>query len=303
MAIAPDDGPTDDPKPTDFTTPKGGLFGGAFDSSGVEDPNVRAQLMDYRWVTELGGDTPATVIKYAFPTAKTDFTEGVPGGYPDMKLVDKFEPVDANQKAAALVAMRLVGSYTKLKFEEADSPSAVDATLRFSGVTSGSSQAAFPPNNGPYSPQDARESGDNWLSTNGRPPSHFYGTDHFTTIMHEMGHSLGLKHGHDPSYNGALSPDRNDNEFSIMTYASYLGADTNGATEAHLASSAQSYMMYDIAALQAYYGANFDKDGTTAVYTLERDHRPAAHQRRRRAEHRHHRDPQDLLDRSGRRVR
>ena len=34
MADAPDDDPTDDPTPTDFTTPKGGLFGGAFDSAG-----------------------------------------------------------------------------------------------------------------------------------------------------------------------------------------------------------------------------------------------------------------------------
>ena len=67
MADAPDDDPTDDPKPTDFTTPKGGLFGGAFDSSGVDDPNVLAQLMDYRWVTELGGDTPARRTQVAAP--------------------------------------------------------------------------------------------------------------------------------------------------------------------------------------------------------------------------------------------
>lgn len=268
MASAPDDSPEDDNNtpPTDLTTPKGGLFGGAFDSSGIEDPNVRSLLMDFHWVTTLGGTTAATVIKYAFPTDVTDFTVGVPGGYPDTKILEKFERVSDAQEAAALAAMNLVASYTKLTFAEADSPSAVDATLRFSGLTDGSSQAAFPANPGPYSAQDARESGDNWLSTNGRPPDDFYGTDHFNTIMHEMGHALGLKHGHDPNYNGALAADKNDNEFSVMTYASYFGANTSTATEAHLGSSPQSYMMYDIAALQAYYGANFDKAGTTSLY-------------------------------------
>jgi len=45
MASAPDDGPDDDDTPpSDLTTPKGGLFGGAFDSSGIADPNVRALL-------------------------------------------------------------------------------------------------------------------------------------------------------------------------------------------------------------------------------------------------------------------
>jgi len=271
MASTPDDGPEDDndTPPTDLTTPKGGLFGGGFDSSGIDDPNVRALLMDYHWVTTLGGSTPATIVKYAFPTEVSDYTEGVPGGYPDTALLAKFQEASANQQAAALAAMNLVQSYTNLQFEEADSASAVDATLRFSGITSGSSQAAFPANPGPYSSQDARESGDNWLSTNGRPPADFYGTDHFNTIMHEMGHALGLKHGHDPDYNGALSVETNDNEFSVMTYASYIGANTSTATEAHLGSSPQSYMMYDIAALQAYYGANFDKVATTSLYTWD----------------------------------
>jgi hypothetical protein len=52
-----------------------------------------------------------------------------------------------------------------------------------------------------------------------------------------------------------------------MTYASYLGANTSGATVAWAGSSPQSYMMFDIAALQALYGANFSKVGTSATYT------------------------------------
>src|SRR5262245_3750694 len=47
-----------------FNTPKGGLFGGPFNSTAL-DPNVRATLMDFRWATSFGGSQPATRISYA----------------------------------------------------------------------------------------------------------------------------------------------------------------------------------------------------------------------------------------------
>ena len=111
-----------------------------------------------------------------------------------------------------------------------------------------------------------------FLGQNSQPTAAYLGTDHFTTIIHEMGHSFGLKHGHDGSFHGTLAPQVNDNEFSVMTYASYLGANTaTGASEARVGSSPTSYMMYDIAALQAMYGANYGKVSTKAIYTWNND--------------------------------
>lgn len=262
-----------------FNTPKGGLYGGSFDSSGL-DPNTRAVMMDERWTTSYGGSEAATVITYAFPTVVTDYTD-IPGGYPagdpgepaddddDESPVTTFAPASELQKQAALAAMGLVASYTLLTFTEAASPAAADATFRFAAYGDSGSESRFPPNaNVAYAASDSRSAGDTWLGGNGTPPiAAFFGTDHFNTIMHEMGHALGLKHGHDDGFERTLTADRNDNEFSVMTYASYLGADAaNGASEAWVGSSPQSYMMYDIAALQAYYGANFSKVGTEAVY-------------------------------------
>lgn len=263
-----------------YTTPKGGLYGGSFDSTGL-DPNTRAVMMDERWTTAYGGTEAATVITYAFPTVVTDYT-GVPGGYPvpqpdeddevDDDPVDTFALATAWQTAGALAAMGLVASYTQLTFVEAASASAADATFRFAAYGDSGSQSNFPPNaNLDYAASDSRSAGDTWLGGNGTPPTAaFYGTDHFNTIMHEMGHALGLKHGHDAGFGRTLTADRNDNEFSVMTYASYLGADADdGASEAWVGSSPSSYMMYDIAALQAYYGANFSAVGTEAVYSWD----------------------------------
>jgi serralysin len=112
-----------------------------------------------------------------------------------------------------------------------------------------------------------------------------------------MGHSFGLKHGHDGTFHGTLAPQVNDNEFSVMTYASYFGANTaTGASEARLGSSPTSYMMYDIAALQVMYGANFDKVGIRATYRWDKGTGQQFIGSERRSQHRRHRDRQDLLD-------
>jgi hypothetical protein len=262
---------------------KGGLYGSAFDSSGL-DPNTRAVMMDQRWATSFGGDLPATVITYAFPDS-TDAYLQTPGGYPEdgsaggpvddddeVAPITSFAPATEFQQAGVRAAMGLVSSYTDLVFVELAADQAAIATFRFAAYGDGGSESRFPPNgDGTYNPSDYRSAGDTWLGGIGTPPTAaFFGTDHFNTIMHEMGHAFGLKHGHDIGFARTLTADRNDNEFSVMTYASYLGADADsGASEAWVGSSPQSYMMYDIAALQAYYGANFSKVGTEAIYSWD----------------------------------
>jgi serralysin len=52
-----------------------------------------------------------------------------------------------------------------------------------------------------------------------------------------------------------------------MTYASYFGSPVPPPTDAVSGSSPQSLMMFDISALQALYGANYDKLGTAERYS------------------------------------
>lgn len=257
------------PTPTqaNISDPKGGLFSGAYDSRGL-DPNVRAVMMDYRWTTTLGGTEPAHTFTYAFASGPSDYTN-VPGGYVGPSQATAATELSASQKQAVLTVFGLVSSYTGLTFTQAASASAQDATFRFANYTGGGSESSFPANQGAYAPSESGNAADTWLGRNGNAPVNFFGTDEFLTIAHEMGHAFGLKHGHDGDYNGTLAAEFNDYEFSAMTYAAYLGANTSGATDTWVGSSPISFMMYDIAALQAYYGANFSKAGTTAVYTWD----------------------------------
>ena len=247
------------PPPTDPTEiAKGGLWGGTFNSIGV-DPNTRALLLDLLWVTTDGGSIPATRIPYSFPTQATDYTD-VPGGYPSPNLLVGFSEVSPEQKTAVRFTFDLVSSYTKLTFVENASGLAADAAIRVAHYGQGGSEAYTPSH-------DGRTAGDTFIGGNATVSAQQIGSDGLLTIMHELGHALGLKHGHESELHGALAPNFNDNEFSIMTYASYLGAPVPPPTASVNGSSPQSLMMFDISALQALYGANYDKLGTAERYT------------------------------------
>jgi serralysin len=83
------------------------------------------------------------------------------------------------------------------------------------------------------------------------------------SIVHETGHALGLKHGHEFP---AISQNRDTVEYTVMTYRSYVGqAITGYANETW--GFPTTPMMLDIAALQRMYGANFAFNSGDSVYS------------------------------------
>jgi serralysin len=85
--------------------------------------------------------------------------------------------------------------------------------------------------------------------------------------MHELGHALGLKHGHDASYGSlvALSPGLDAMEYTVMTYRSYQNGPLTGYTNEQFG-YAQTFMSLDILALQTMYGADYTTNSGDTVY-------------------------------------
>ena len=214
--------------------------------SAADDQNVSSVLSGAAW--------DARQITYSFPTSSDVY--GTRLTYGDPAPFNGFMPVTAQQQGEILRAFSLISSYTGLSFSEIGETADTHATLRFANSFSPATAYAYYPGTYP-------QAGDVFFGTLGRNPV-MGNSDSGQVLLHEIGHALGLKHAHEVLTYGAMNADRQDIEFSLMNYPNYIGS-TEGYQTA--STSPQSFMMYDIAALQHMYGASFDRVGQADTYT------------------------------------
>ena len=137
---------------------------------------------------------------------------------------------------------------------------AANANLRYAESSEPSTAWAYGP--GSYTP-----AGDIWFGAGQGYRSPTPGTYEWATLIHETGHAMGLKHGHEPTTGfGQLPAAYNSMEFSVMTYKSYIGQPDGGGYTNETFGFAQTYMMADIAALQHMYGADYTTNSGNTVY-------------------------------------
>ena len=226
---------------------------------------------DYYAKSILGGYMwDSKKITYDFPLEKRPYTYG-----PDAQ--SDFQPFSALQRDAALFALDSsygsrandgfsVEGFTNLTISESISSSANDATIRMGTTARKNGAWAYNIWN------EEKSSGDVWLGADHRSRSHEVGSFTYTTILHEVGHALGLKHLHEATrYNSRISDLAYDQiSHSIMSYRSYYGQKP-GFYSVEEYNFPQTFMVGDIAALQKMYGANYKVNSGDNVYSWRPD--------------------------------
>ncbi len=205
--------------------------------SGNQD--IDGLLYSYKWTDKT--------ITFSFPTQLSQYGYSVTG----------FEAMNNAQKADIRAILDAIETYTGLNFVEMTETSSNHATIRFGEESNAGTAYA-------WMPTTLVQGGDVWLNkTDFNDPKP--GSWSYVSIIHEIGHALGLDHGHDGA--AALPTDHDSLEYSIMTYRSFVGANLNGYTVVD-GSYPIGLMLADIQALQYLYGANYNTNSGNSVYTF-----------------------------------
>jgi serralysin len=217
----------------------------------LQEEDVEALLSGYFWSDRS--------LTFGFPTSPSQYPPGSHDGEPS----DNFGAFNAVQQAAVRQILGQFAQLTDLAFTE-NSGSPGSASLRY--AMSDAAESAYA-----YYPTGGGQSGTSWYNnSSGVHNSPGLGNYAWLTLIHETGHSLGLKHGHEAP---ALSFIHDSLEYSVMTYRSYVDGsldETSGFTNETFGYP-QSLMMYDMAALQRLYGADFTFNGGNTVYRWSPD--------------------------------
>lgn len=168
-------------------------------------------------------------------------------------------PMTENAKNSARAVFDNLEEITNLQFTESDDSSG-NIKFYMQGLSSGiAGQASYVWNN----------SSSVYINSNYYTNSSFSkGAFEHKLMLHEIGHSMGLKHPHSNSPN--LSTADDSQNASVMSYYSSKSSSTGGYTATRGGPTAPwGFQIYDIAELQYKYGANHNFMSGNDDYILD----------------------------------
>ncbi len=210
-----------------------------------------------KWTQDAGANT--TSLTYGFPSDPSQYDGYGEGEEPS----NNFKPLTEFQQNYFKGLLDNLATVTNLRFKELKGEEAGQAAIRLGFMEDsdeGTVAWASSPENSPYG-------GDVWLNAKAFSPTSTKISDNEVgVIQHEFGHALGLKHPHDEEGEFKKLPEKFDGpEYTSLTYN--FSANFKDAYESDL--MPQTYMWFDIQALQKLYGKNTTKTAGNDTYEFD----------------------------------
>lgn len=193
-----------------------------------------------------------TLITYSFSGYDSYFSQDPIAGYGSSTDTQRepwspsFAPLSSSDRSYFNEALQQWANVANIQFQliPESSSSVGDIRVAYSSIPSGQAHAYFPA-------KGAANAGDIWINSDSTNATEVWtpGSYPFFTIMHEIGHALGLKH---PFSGSTTLPGSWDTQsLTIMSYSATAG-DENSSFSFYPTTP----MLLDIQAIQSLYGQN-----------------------------------------------
>lgn len=229
---------------------------------------IDALLGTAKWQTPTG-QTATLTYSINSPASRSIYSSEIT----EASAMAEFRPHEA---AAIPLALLEWSKVANISFQETGELEPADIRIAKSAEVDGTGSAAWA-----YTPENGfsiagqstitpnATAGDIWLSTEDELRAD-KGDYYFQTLLHEVGHAIGLKH----SFEGEdVLGSQDSYQYSVMSYTDHpSGAYIRGPEVNSLYSLAASTpMLYDIAAIQYLYGSNDSYNNGDTTYSYNDD--------------------------------
>ena len=213
---------------------------------------IDAELYGTKWGGPVG---TAVSLTYSFASTGSYYSTAYSEYGPTTGVGEPWNSweLTATQKDVVRAALAEWSSLANITFTEVTDSASKAGEIRFGWTTAAEGQAHA------YGPANLAKSGDVWFNGNASWDGSYEGSYGYLTVMHEIGHALGLDH----TFSGpATLPSSKDSyDASIMSYSALPG-DSGSSVDFNPTSP----MWNDIAAIQYLYGANKNNHSGNDTY-------------------------------------